>query len=420
MRFVSVYTVRPLMRRPTYAVWRWLKTLRLRARTLQAMRAAHPDPYLQATRVLHVDPTTVELMAVLGEAYAPERGFGHVVGGDWDLATRINVEQRYYRIVSEVIGRGVLWRDTETGREARAVVAAGGIWMGIDDMEVLEERYRLHDELLQSMRSSGFYTQRQLCRHRPPSFKESLVDEILVGIGRDGRILLIDGRHRFAIACILGFETIPVQVGVRHPGWMAFRRDVAAFARDHGGTVPQPLLHEDLDNIPAAEDCNAVFEAVRAALPQRDGAVLDVGSLWGYYCHRFEDAGFECVALEERAEQRHYLERLRVACDRRFEVVGAWPPQSPPPSGGFATALSLERAGPSAARPRLERLVALLRHVPVATLYVRPPAPLRSRPTPGRHPLDDSWLERLTTESGFSSSERIAEVAGAPILRLAR
>jgi hypothetical protein len=409
------------MRRTTYAVWRWLKTLRLRARTLQAMRAAHPDPYLDATRVLRVDPTTVRLMAVFGAAaYTPERGFGHVIDGDWDLASRVNVEQRYYRIVSEVISKGILWRDTETGREARAVIEAGGTWMGIDDMEILEERYRLHDELLRSMRASGFYTQRQLRVHRPPSFKESLVDEILVGVGRDGRILLIDGRHRFAIACLLGFEEVPVQVGVRHPGWMAFRRDVAAFARAHGGTVPQPLLHADLDNVPAADDCGAVFEAVLAALPQHGGAVLDVGSLWGYHAHRLEDAGFDCVAFEERAEHRCFLERLRVACDRRFQIEGAWPPQSPPAAGGFAAALALERFEPADARSRLDRLVALLRQAPVATLYVRLPAASGSRRAPGRQPMDESWLDRLTIETGFGAAETVAEVTGGPILRLAR
>lgn len=409
-----------LLSKPTFAVWRWLKTLRLRARSMQAVHAAHADPYLDATRVLLVDPAVVTLMAVFDEdVYAPAQGFGHVVDGDWDLATRVNTEQRYYRVVSEVITKGIRWRDTETGREARSVIAAGGTWMGIRDMEVLEERYRLHDELLRSMRSSGFYTQRELRKERPPSFKERLVDEILVGVGRDGRILLIDGRHRFAIASILGFGSVPVQVGVRHSEWMAFRRQLASYARTHGGAVPQPLLHPDLDNIPAAEPCRAIFTAVARQLTGNGGRALDIGSLWGYYAHRLEEAGHECVALEERAEHRQYLERLRVACNRRFRIVGDCPPRVPP-SEGFVTALALERIDLADGRTRLESLRTLLRQTAVATLFVRPPAPPASGAAQARLRFDASWGESLATGAGFTDSELITEVRGIPILRLSR
>jgi hypothetical protein len=285
-------------------------------------------------------------------------------------------------------------------------------------MDVLEERYRRHDELLQSMRSSGFFTQQQLRKKRPPSFKERLVDEILVGVGRDGRILLIDGRHRFAIASILGFESIPVQVGVRHPAWMAIRRDIASYARDHGGVVPQSLPHPDLDNIPSADDCTPIFEAVRDRLAPAE-AILDVGALWGYYSVRLEEAGYDCTALEDRDEHRFYLEQMRTACDRRFRIDGVWPRQAPS-DAGITSALALERITPPAARAHLERLLALLRHVPVATLFVRPPAPVVSGTAHGRRLFDAAWVDALSAGAGFTGSELITDVEAVPILRLSR
>lgn len=384
------------------------------------MRAVHADPYLDAMRVLRVDPTTVRLMAVFGDAYASELGYGHVVDGDWDLASRVNEEQRYFRVVAEAFSRGIPWSATETGREARQTIEGGGTWMGYDDLALLEERQRSHDELLRSMRSSGFLTQRQLRRQRPPSFTETMVDEILVAVGRDGGILLVDGRHRFAMACLLGIETIPVQVGVRHPVWMAFRRNVAAYARAHGGAAPQPLLHPDLDNIPAAEDSAAVFDAIRAALPRGRGTVLDIGSLWGYYAHRCEDAGFDCVALEERAEHRYFLERLRVAGGRRFRCADGGSPPTPPPSGDYAAALALERVGPEAARDHQERLTSLLARTSVSTVFVRPHVPRLAGTTHTRPPVDDSWTSRLVAEAGFRRWDLVAAPAGVPILKLDR
>ena len=44
--------------------------------------------------------------------------------------------------------------------------------------------------------------------------------------------------------------------------------------------VPQPLPHPDLDSIPAAEDCGAIFEAIAATLPSGSSTLLDMGALW--------------------------------------------------------------------------------------------------------------------------------------------
>ena len=409
----------PRFRAAAFATWRWIKTLRLKAETTRAMRRAKADSYLDATRVLWVAPEAVKRMAALGDAYAPRQGYGHVVGGDWDLATQVNEEQRYFRVVAEVVSKGIQWRDSETGREARERIAAGGTWMGCDDMEPLEERWRYHDDLLLSMRQSGYLTQRQLRSDRPPSFHESMIDEVLVGVGRDGRILLIDGRHRFAIARLLRIEKMPVQVGVRHPAWMAFRRDVAAYARRHGGAVPQPLLHPDLDDIPAADDSRAVFEAIRRELPAGgDGMVLDIGAQWGYFSHRCEDAGLDCVALESRAEPARFLERLRVACDRRFKVVDDWSVPAPHRGGRPLIGLALERVDPANPRTGRHYVLTALKQNPVDTLFVRPPSPQGSGTLRGRGAVDESWLDRVMSETGLGRRDLVAVAAGTPVFKL--
>lgn len=51
-----------------------------------------------------------------------------------------------------------------------------------------------------------------------------MINEILVDVGRDGELLLVDGRHRLSIAKILGLDEIPVVKHVRHEQWVARSR----------------------------------------------------------------------------------------------------------------------------------------------------------------------------------------------------
>lgn len=50
-----------------------------------------------------------------------------------------------------------------------------------------------------------------------------MINEILVDVGRDGELLLVDGRHRLSIVKILGLDEIPVVKHVRHEQWVARR-----------------------------------------------------------------------------------------------------------------------------------------------------------------------------------------------------
>lgn len=61
--------------------------------------------------------------------------------------------------------------------------------------------------------------------------------EIRVAVGRDGRFILESGRHRLAIARLLGLEEIPVHVLRRHERWQA-RRDRVVLTGVGGGDHP--------------------------------------------------------------------------------------------------------------------------------------------------------------------------------------
>jgi hypothetical protein len=145
---------------------------------------------------------------------------------------------------------------------------------------------------------------------------------VSVAIGRDGDLLFIDGAHRLAIAQLLDVPSIPVEVRLRHAGWMAFRRDVGAYCAAHGGMARQPLLHPDLQSVPSRPGWDAVYDLVARHLGDDPVMVVDLEARWGYLCHRMEMAGIECVAVETDSKDRTFLRRLRRACGRRFTACG--------------------------------------------------------------------------------------------------
>lgn len=54
----------------------------------------------------------------------------------------------------------------------------------------------------------------------------------------------------------------------------------------------------------------------------RKGRLLDIGANLGYFCHRFEDEGFECYAVENSPTELFLLKRLQRAENKKFQIVG--------------------------------------------------------------------------------------------------
>jgi hypothetical protein len=122
------------------------------------------------------------------------------------------------------------------------------------------------------------------------------------------------------MAKVLGIDSIPVKVTVRHADWIQFRKEVIEYARSQNGKLYAPITHMDLADMPSYF-CDERFKLLMANLDLTRGTVLDIGSHWGYFCHRFEEAGFDCYAVENAAIHVHFLEKLKQAENRRFEII---------------------------------------------------------------------------------------------------
>ena len=309
-RIRSRLTSLPVIGRIVTLVWTPLLYLRVKWRSRAHRRQGH-DRFFYPLRTLYVSPASLQFSARLPDYHKQPavHGFGRVLVGDWDDPPRSLENEPFHRALREVVEDGVPWSETTPYRGAPI------------DAETQAE-IRCFEQLYESVREHGYLSRTEMRFRNLPGTEKCGVDEVSVAIDRHGQFLFCDGRHRLAVAKVLGVERIPVQVGVRHSEWVAFRRRVQDYAERHDGRVPQPIAHADLDNVPAKLASDDVFRMIHHAMRSRPGAgVLDLGASWGYFCHRLEELGYDCCAAEGSQEDLYFLRRLHRAGERRFEIV---------------------------------------------------------------------------------------------------
>jgi hypothetical protein len=129
-------------------------------------------------------------------------------------------------------------------------------------------------------------------------------------------------------------------VALRHARWARMARRIMAYAHQRGGSAYQPYLHPDLDAVPA-DHGEERFAQISSALPLASGTLLDLGANAGYFSHRFEEVGFDCVAVERSSKEAYFLTALRDALERKFVVVKGSLTEVDLPAADVTLALSI-------------------------------------------------------------------------------
>jgi len=189
----------------------------------------------------------------------------------------------------------------------------------------LEERLKKIESLYYQIKRNGYKSKKEL--FSPKGWIERLkkpttiLDDISVVISRDGELLFFDGRHRLSIAKLLNLPKITVRIIARHKEWMDFRKKIILFAQTKKeGKLYQPFTHPDLRDIPYQHG-ELRFNIIKKNLSISQGTLLDIGANFGYFCHKFEDEGFDCYALEEDRRCVYFLRKLKKAEDRNFKII---------------------------------------------------------------------------------------------------
>ena len=244
---------------------------------------------------------------------------GVTKGGSWDKQTVLVQDMAIIRGAKERFTDGKDWEETDYYRIHLEKITEGETWRGCKNKNDLDEYFRKYDQLYEQIKTNGYKPQSELLA---PEFAGTspAENEIAVHIDRDGRFIFCNGAHRLGIALALGTEKIPVKVCLRHTEWHEFCLDILAHAENNDGKVYQPIIHPDLRHIPSAHG-EERLGIIRDHLPEHKGTLLDIGANWGYFCHRFEELGFDCYAVEFDPANQYFLKKLNTAESREFKVI---------------------------------------------------------------------------------------------------
>lgn len=210
---------------------------------------APADPY----KVLWIDPERPDGVSTAGERW---RGLGQII--EWGQSKLEFDDIHTYKSVKQRFEQGKDWENTDIYKQAERKFENGNDFEGYKNIEQFEkERCKYVDSLYDSIKSEGYKPAYRREFDIPSSdvryskMKSLHRLEPIVVIDADGSIYYRDGFHRIAIAEVLGINSIPVNVLVRHRDWQNIRDDY------HKNNIPseldkkkrQYLGHPDLKDI---------------------------------------------------------------------------------------------------------------------------------------------------------------------------
>lgn len=298
-----------------------------------------------------VDPERIHLAAIGGiadtrrppEIRAAWRGTKPLVmGGDWDRdawGTTVRPFHRvpFYRAFRKHFQQGLPWEDTKWYRTSMRRMEAGEVLREMRTEEDFLERCKYYEGLYEDIRDKGYRTRMELGGR-------DVADDIRVGIARDGRLIVLGGRHRLAIARLLEIPQVPVRIVVRHEEWVEFRSLIEDHARRRWkGRVYQRIDHPDLAHLSSGHGPGRL-DVIRGALAGRSWRgrrLLDLGTHWGYWPQQMDRLGFKCVGIEFKPEDADIAERLSPATESSYTVWRGDLTEYPEPAADVTLALSI-------------------------------------------------------------------------------
>jgi hypothetical protein len=236
---------------------------------------------------------------------------------DWDLTQNLMKfeERNSYKAYYQHFIEGKEWQETEFYKTMFK-------WGCFSEEEFIERCKELN-KLYKDIKNNGFKTQKMLGGGRILKNKgiREVEDEIQVAVSRNGDLIYHRGQNRLSIAKILDLDKIPFKIILRHKEWMKFRKEIFFYIKTAmGGKAYQPLLHPDLSDIPSVW-CNERFKIIKRNLTIKGGCLLDIGAHWGYFCHKFEEIGFNCIAIEDSQKNLYFLRKLKRAGNATFKII---------------------------------------------------------------------------------------------------
>lgn len=275
-------------------------------------------------KFVYIDPSKIQNFTTHVH-YNVKDPFCKTEAGDWDLnISPIDNSTGYvtiiYKSLKDMFVDGKSWQDTDLYEYIKKPIVSGSgdyKW-SCKNMERLEKRGESLKQLYESIKQQG------VLKHEIIKTKREIEnDEIMIAFDRKGKPLSVqNGNHRLILSKFLNVKSIPVKVYKRHEEWEKTKKDIIDFCSNiWKEKTYQPIPHPDFDELIPIWSSNR-YELFKNTTSMKKGAtILDIGSLFGYMCHRAELDGYVCTACETDSRYLNIMKTCHAAYDMKFQIL---------------------------------------------------------------------------------------------------
>lgn len=250
-----------------------------------------------------------------------------ILSGDWDRSELRFENLIEIKAIEQRFKAGKKWEETEFYRQVLNEHSSE-IKRGYNYKEQLDKLLKGVDSLYFQIKKKGYKSKNELYSNRKIYGKlvniktgKKILDDLALAISREGHFLFINGMHRLKIAQLLNIPKISSIIVLRHKKWMEFRKKLIHFAKNcQGNKLDYQLTHPDLQDIPFKYD-DLCFNLIKENITISQGTLLDIVPNFGYFCHKFEEEGFDCYAVEENPIYLYFLKKLKVAECKKYKII---------------------------------------------------------------------------------------------------
>jgi len=170
-----------------------------------------------------------------------------IIDGDWDTKIFKYDDLAAFRAIKTRILNNTPWKCTDFFFECMSDIKSGRHLWGCVNETALLKRLSTVDQIISNMKLNGYKVGYESCLLNEDTLAvakhSKYSDEITINIGRNGDFYFQDGRHRLAIAKVLGIKRVPVKVLVRHLEWCQKLKNISV----HDAEQQRLLEHPDIN-----------------------------------------------------------------------------------------------------------------------------------------------------------------------------
>ncbi|MFW9827325.1 MAG: hypothetical protein ACFFEY_07040 [Candidatus Thorarchaeota archaeon] len=265
-----------------------------------------------------------KLTYISGLRFNRVRDYLKIFDGDWDLSNKMFIDSYFFKAFQQRIKEGKEWKQTDYYQiRFKNLVDEKGFDDSTAEKKLGRYFSRL-ESLYYDVNENGFKSKREMMLLKgwiKRTYITNLFDEISIAVGRDGQLLTGHGKHRLSIAKLINIDGIPIIIIVRHKKWVKFKSYLIQYLKKKRRVDYNEILkHPDLQNLPLKKG-EISFELIRNNITISKGTILDIGAEAGYFCHKFEDEGYECIALEDNPINLYFLKKLKKIENKKFKII---------------------------------------------------------------------------------------------------